>query len=125
MNKLLTTRVLNQHGKIGPFFFKEFIFVFLGTSCLFFLVLLLSIFVQIRGILLLLIPGAFLAIAGSIRLVFSKQVETPWYIHHWIALRGLQPRHIAPDQLLYKKHTLPTRPNKQAVGKKNEAEKSL
>ena len=110
---LLTTRILNEQGKIGPFFFKEFLFVFLGTCTLFFLVLLLSLFVQFSGILLLLIPGSFLGLLGSIRLLLRQQVQCPWYVHDWLAQRFFQPRHIVPDVLGAQKRSMARLPTKQ------------
>lgn len=98
-DQLLSTRILDYHGKIGPFFFKEFLFVFLGCASLFFLVLLLSLFVHIKGILLLLIPGTFLLIVSVVRFVFIKRVTSPWYIHKWVSQRWLRPKHIRADTL--------------------------
>jgi hypothetical protein len=107
-NKLLSTSILDHHGKIGPFFFKEFLFVFLGCACLFFLVLLLSIFTHVKGILLLLIPGAFLLLVGVTRFLLAKKVSSPWYIHKWVSQQFLRPKHILansfPKKNLPKKH---------------------
>ena len=96
-NKLLSTSILDHHGKIGPFFFKEFIFVFLGCASLFFLVLLLSVFMYIKGILLLLIPGTFLLLIGLTRVLLAKKISSPWYIHKWFSQRFLRPKHILAD----------------------------
>jgi len=96
-NKLLSTSILDHHGKIGPFFFKEFLFVFLGCACLFFFVLLLSIFMQIKGILLLLIPGTFLLLVSLIRFLLAKKISSPWYIHKWVSRQFLRPEHILAD----------------------------
>lgn len=93
-NKLLSTPLLDQHGKIGPFFFKEFIFVFLGCAFLFFFVLLLSIVMAIQGILLLLIPGTFLVLIGLTRFLLAKKVSSPWYIHQWVSEQFLRPKHL-------------------------------
>jgi hypothetical protein len=98
-NKLLSTHILDHHGKIGPFFFKEFIFVFLGCTTLFFLVLLLSLFIHIKGILLLLIPSTFLILIGVIRLTLAKRVASPWYMHKWVSQRILRPKHILANTL--------------------------
>ena len=96
-NKLLSTRILDYHGKIGPFFFKEFLFVFLGCASLFFLVLLISLFIPNKGILLILIPGIFLLLVSVIRFVLIKRVTSPWYIHKWVSQRFLRPKHILAD----------------------------
>ena len=85
--------------KIGPFFFKEFLFVFLGCASLFFLVLLLSVFMYVKGILLLLIPGTFLILVALVRLLFSKKISSPWYLHKWVSQRWLRPKHILADSL--------------------------
>ena len=100
--KLLSASILDDHGKIGPFFFKEFLFVFLGCAGLFFAVLLLSVFVVINGILLLLIPGIFLALVGLVRFLLAKRITSPWYLHKWVAYRFLRPKHLTADQLFKK-----------------------
>ena len=97
--QLLSTRILDYHGKIGPFFFKEFLFVFLGCASLFFLVLLISLFMHIKGILLPFIPGTFLLIVSLLRFVFIKKVTSPWYLHKWVSQRFLRPKHILADTL--------------------------
>jgi len=91
---LLTTKILDSHGKIGPFFFKEFIFVFLGCTSLFFAVLLFSLFMPVPGILLIGLPAAFLLLISLVRLLVIKKIDSPWYIHQWIARRFIRPRHI-------------------------------
>jgi len=98
--KLFSTSILDHHGKIGPFFFKEFIFVFLSCATLFFSVLLLSVFMYIKGILLLLIPGTFLIFVGLVRFVLAKRINSPWYMHQWVSRRFLRPRHILANTLL-------------------------
>ena len=104
-NKLISTSILDQQGKIGPFFFKEFIVVFLGCSSLFFMILLLSIFIKVHSILLLLIPGTFLLVVGLIRFMLSKKITSPWYLHQWVARRFLKPKHILADLFLTNNHT--------------------
>ena len=98
--KLLSTSLFDHYGKIGPFFFKEFIFVFFGCAALFFSVLLLSVFMHIKGILLLLIPGIFLVLVGLVRFVLAKRINSPWYMHQWVSRRFLRPRHILANTLL-------------------------
>ena len=102
-NKLLSAKILDHHGKIGPFFFQEFLFVFLGCACLFFTVLLLSVFIAVSGILLLLIPGLFLAAVGLLRLLIGKRINSPWYLHKWVSYRFLRPKHIIANQFLQRK----------------------
>ena len=91
---LLTTKILDSHGKIGPFFFKEFIFVFLGCTALFFSVLLLSLLMPVKGILLIGLPAAFLLLISLVRFLVIKKIDTPWYIHKWIAYRFIRPQRI-------------------------------
>ena len=64
-DKLLSTRILDHHGKIGPFFFKEFLFVLLACVSLLFTVLLLSLFIQMNSSLLLVVPSASLLFVKS------------------------------------------------------------
>ena len=97
--KLRSTRLLDHHGMIGPFFFKEFLVVFLGCAGLFFSVLLLSLFVEVHSSLLLLVPGVFLLTVSLIRFVLIRNVASPWYLHKWIAHRWLKPKHIRADTL--------------------------
>ena len=106
-DKLLTTRILDHHGKIGPFFFKEFLVVFLACVSLFFMVLLLSLFIEMHSSLLLGIPSAFLLFAGLIRFVIIQKVTSPWYLHKWVANRWLKPKAIRADVMQVKK-ILPT-----------------
>ena len=97
--RLQSASILDHHGKIGPFFFKEFLFVFLGCACLFFAVLLVSVFVVIKGILLLLIPGLFLGLVGLLRFLLARHITSPWYLHKWVAARFLRPKHLSADRL--------------------------
>ena len=102
-DKLLTTRILDHHGKIGPFFFKEFLVVFLVCVSLFFIVLLLSLFIEVNSSLLLGAPTAFLIFVGLIRFLIIQKVTSPWYLHKWVANRWLKPQHIRADILKTKK----------------------
>lgn len=105
-DKLPSTRILDYHGKIGPFLFKEFLVVFLGCASLFFLVLLMSLFISIQGILLLLIPGVFLLLMSVIRFVLVKRVTSPWYIHKWLSRRFFRARHILANHVQTSKKKL-------------------
>ena len=89
--KLLSTRILDHHGKIGPFFFKEFLVVFLACVNLFFMVLLLSLFIEMHSSLLLVVPSAFLLFAGLIRFVIIQKITSPCYLHKWMAIRAVNP----------------------------------
>ena len=90
-DKLLSTRILDHHGKIGPFFFKEFLVVFLACVNLFFMVLLLSLFIEMNSSLLLVVPSAFLLFAGLIRFVIIQKITSPCYLHKWMAIRAVNP----------------------------------
>jgi hypothetical protein len=57
--QLLSTRILDTHGKIGPFLFKEFLFVFFRLYLLVLFILLLDLFIPVRRSLLVAVPGAF------------------------------------------------------------------
>jgi hypothetical protein len=97
--QLLSTRILDTHGKIGPFFFKEFLFVFLGFSLLFFSILVIDLFIHVKRSLLLGIPGTFLLLISLLRWVFIKKIDSPWYIHKWVAYRFFKPKSIIADSL--------------------------
>jgi hypothetical protein len=97
--KLLTTRLLDTHGKIGPFFFKEFLVVFLGCASLYFLVLFVSLFIPLKGILVLGVPGVFLLLVSLVRIICTRKIDSPWHVHRWFLYRFLQPGSIIADQL--------------------------
>ena len=80
-DKLLSTRILDHHGKIGPFFFNEFLIVFLACVSLFFIILLLSLFIEINSSLLLAMPSAFLLSIALIRFLIIQKVTSPYYIN--------------------------------------------
>lgn len=49
------------------------------------LVLLLSLFMSAQGSLLIGLPAAFLLLISLVRFLVIKKIDTPWYIHQWIA----------------------------------------
>ena len=75
--KLLTTRVLDEHGKIGPFFFKESLFLFAGSIFLFFIMIYVDYFFHIKkiGFLLIVVPSSFLIIVSVIRFFSLKKLN--------------------------------------------------
>ena len=102
-DKLLTSRILDHHPKIGPFFFKEFLLVFLACVSLFFIILLLSLFIEINSSLLLTMPSAFLLSIALIRFLIIQKVTSPYYMHKWVANRWLKPKDIRADVMKTKK----------------------
>ena len=97
-NRLLTTRLLDEEGKIGPFFFQEFLLIFLSAMSLFILVLLYALFFPIHGMLLVIIPGTFLLLVGLIRCCcFKGRITSPWYRHKWVARHWIRPQHFVPQ----------------------------
>ena len=96
-NRLLTTRLLDEEGKIGPFFFQEFLLVFLSAMSLFILVLLYALFFPIHGMLLAIIPGTFLLLVALIRFCFKGRITSPWYLHKWVARHWIRPQHFLPQ----------------------------
>lgn len=90
----LSTRILDYHGKIGPFFFKEFLFVFLGCTTLVLLMVVLSLLMEISISLFVVVPGSLLGVMGLIRFFLAKRISSPWYIQKWIAQHFLRPKHI-------------------------------
>jgi hypothetical protein len=104
--KMMSTRVLDKHGRIGPFFFKEFLFVTVGCAILYFVILEVSLFVPLKKSLLIVLPLSCLALVSLLRFVFIKKVDSPWYIHKWVAYRFLVPQHIKADSFARKKFKL-------------------
>ena len=102
-DKLFSTRILDHHGKIGPFFFNEFLIVFLACVSLFFIILLLSLFIEINSSLLLAMPSAFLLSIALIRFLIIQKVTSPYYMHKWVANRWLKPKDIRADLIKTKK----------------------
>ena len=100
--KLLSTRILDNHGRIGPFFFKEFLVVFLGVVLLFVGVVVLDLFIPVKRILFIAVPGSFLVLISLVRLVFIKKIDSPWYIHKWMAGYWLKPTSIKSN-FMYKR----------------------
>ncbi|NEJ84035.1 hypothetical protein GR268_47215, partial [Rhizobium leguminosarum] len=92
--KFLSTPILDMPGEIGPFFFKEAFFIFLGCVLLFLFMLIVALFVQISGFMLAAVPGTFVLVMSLLRFVFIKKIDSPWYIHKWIAYRFLIPKNI-------------------------------
>lgn len=81
----ISTPILEMHGKIGPFFFKEVLLLFVLSSSLFFILLILGTLFYIPFLVHIGIPISILIIFGMIRFVFVRRIDTPWYIHKWIA----------------------------------------
>ena len=100
---MMSTRVLDRHGRIGPFFFKEFLFVTLGCAILYFLILEVSLFVPLKKSLLIVLPASFLTLVSLVRFIFIKKVDSPWYIHKWVAYRFLMPQSIEANSFPRKK----------------------
>lgn len=94
--KLLSTRLLDQEGKVGPFFFQEFLVIFLVLMSLFITVLIGSLFFPIHGTMLILIPGIFMVVVGIARFLFKHRITSPWYLHQWIARKWIRPQHLVP-----------------------------
>ncbi|XWN35391.1 MAG: hypothetical protein ROO73_01195 [Roseivirga sp.] len=89
---LLTAKILEHQPKIGPFFFQEFIIVFLASFFLFFTVLFVSLFINISPLFLLLVPAAFLALLALARFLAAPFIRSPWYLHKLIAYQLLAPK---------------------------------
>lgn len=81
----ISTPILEMHGKIGPLFFKEILLLFVLSSSLFFILLILGNLIYIPFLVHIGISTSILIIFGIIRLVFIKRIDSPWYIHKWIA----------------------------------------
>jgi hypothetical protein len=101
--QLRATPLLDTHGRIGPFFFKEFFVILLGVSFLFFAVLIVDLFTPVRKSLPILVPSSFLIIVAAIRLFFIKKIDSPWYMHTWVAYRFLWPKSIKADSFAIKR----------------------
>jgi hypothetical protein len=100
--KFLSTPILDMPGEIGPFFFKEAFFIFLGCVLLFLFMLIVSLFTQVSGLMLASVPGSFIVLMSLVRFVFIKKIDSSWYIHKWIAYRFLMPKNIRATSFPYK-----------------------
>lgn len=93
-NALLTTRLLDEESRIGPFFFQEFVLLLLALLSSALLVVVLSLFIQVPGLMIVLVPAGILLLVGLLRMDFKGQITSPWYLHHWVARRFVRPRHL-------------------------------
>ncbi len=96
-DELLTTRLLDEEIRIGPFFFREFVLLLLGLLSSALVVVLSSLFVDVPGVLILLVPAGLLLLVGLLRMACKGQVTYPWYLHHWVARRFVRPQHLVPQ----------------------------
>ena len=91
-NRLLITWLLGEEGKIGLFFFQEFLRVFLSTMSLFMLVP-CALFFPIPSMLLVILPGTFLLLVGLIRFFASAAEKATWltFLALWLSRQGVCP----------------------------------
>lgn len=98
---LLTTRLLDEESRIGPFFFQEFVLLLLALLSSALLVVVLSLFITVPGLAILLVPGGLLLVAGLVRMAFKGQATSPWYLHYWVARRFVRPLCLKPTLVKY------------------------
>jgi hypothetical protein len=90
----LSTPILERHGKIGPFFFKEawlMLTIFIATGCG---LLIVGSFVYIPPVTLIGSLSAILLVLSLARSLFIKKIDSPWYIHAWMAHAFFSPQRI-------------------------------
>jgi hypothetical protein len=113
----VSTPILDRHGKIGPFFFKEaflILVIFITSWCLF---LILGSFIYIPPSIFFGTLASILLLVSLLRLFFIKRIDSPWYIHHWVASVFIQPKRFTPHAFPYTKERivfLKRRANQQA-----------
>jgi hypothetical protein len=93
MKKLLSTKILDKHYKIGPFFYKEFVFVFAGSTILLNMMITINLFIKFSKIYVFLGPLIFITGAGLWR-YFSKEKGNPWYLQELVSYYLFQPTHL-------------------------------
>ncbi|MCP3660337.1 MAG: hypothetical protein GY830_08545 [Bacteroidetes bacterium] len=80
--KQISTQILNINGKIGPFYFKEFFFIFFSLVIQIFILLFLQWLFNISIFIVLAIPSIFLLVIFILRL-FARGLD-PWYLFEFI-----------------------------------------
>jgi len=100
-DELLTTRLLDEESRIGPFFFQEFVLLLVALLSSALLVVVLSLFIKMPGLMLVLVPAGILLLVGLLRMAFKGQITSPWYLHHWVARRFVRPPHLRPKATKY------------------------
>ena len=100
-DELLTTRLLDEESRVGPFFFQEFVLLLLALLSSALLVVVLSLFIKVPGLMIVLVPAGILLLVGLLRMAFKEQITSPWYLHHWVARRFVRPSHLQPSIHLY------------------------
>ena len=93
---LLTTRLLDEESRIGPFFFQEFVLLLLALLSSALLVVLSSLFIPVPGLMIVLVPAGLLLLVGLLRRALKGQITSPWYWHHWVARRFVRPPCLVP-----------------------------
>ena len=96
-DELLTTRLLDEESRIGPFFFQEFVLLLVALLSSALLVVVLSLFIDVPGMMIVLVPAGILLLVGLLRMAFKGQITSPWYLHHWAARRFVRPPHLKPS----------------------------
>lgn len=118
-DELLTTRLLDEESRIGPFFFQEFVLLFLALLSSALLVVVVSLFVEVPGLMIVLVPAGLLVLVGLLRIAFKGQITSPWYLHHWVARRFVRPSRLrpkttqCPPKMVWLEPTLSSQPLKQ------------
>ena len=93
MKKLINTKILEKHGKIGPFFYKEFLFIVLGAAMLFNIAILLNLIIDFHKSYAFIGPVLFAVIAAVWRF-FNKDTSNPWHIYELMSYYFFQPKHL-------------------------------
>lgn len=102
-HELLTTRLLDEESRIGPFFFQEFVLLLLALLSSALLVVILSLFIVVPGLMIVLVPAGLLLLVALLRMAFKGQITSPWYLHHWVARRFVRPPCLTPTTTQYPK----------------------
>jgi hypothetical protein len=109
----LSTPILDRHGKIGPFFVKEALLLLSVILSLCTLVVMVRGFLEIRFWVFLVSLSSCLLALSIVRFFFIKKIDSPWYIHRWIARKFISPKYIVG-------HLFPLLEKKKVIKKRQE-----
>ncbi|MHB9146891.1 MAG: hypothetical protein ACYC2U_00240 [Candidatus Amoebophilus sp.] len=102
----LSTSILDRHGKVGPFFFKEawmMVTVFIASCAI---ILVIGGFVYIPFKLILYTLGSIITILILIRFRFVKRINSPWYMHKWAAHAFFSPKRVVVHTFPFKEEKM-------------------
>lgn len=92
MKKLISTKIIENHPKVGPFFVKEFIMLIGVVMMAFNVFIILSLYINIPKLPVLVCLAIFIFMAGLWR-HFNKEKSNTWYLEEVLSYY-MQPKHL-------------------------------